>query len=283
MKSLKLALLALTMLSAKTLLASDLQMSLDESEVKEEVARSLGLNAQQIDIYPAAIEYAKTDVKNVDGVNLKGRFFITWAVRDTFASSDTMTYTNNGITLNTNTSSDDSKNGNIANSVKIGYQIFENLGIEGSYERSSSTMGVSSIASGQTLGKVSSLNTVVPEKIQNDFQTVKIGLTTNANLIDAKSFRLDLVGGVNAGMIQVDSTYRSDGDIYKGAIGYTYGGEIGVRMIHKSGIYVQTGVGINNKVIAPMTYKDGSHSQFNGSDKYVFINVGYSFGGKNRR
>lgn len=69
---------------------------------------------------------------------------------------------------------------------------------------------------------------------------------------------MDLVAGVNAGTIIVDSTFRTKGDVYSGAIGYSYGAEASVKVIHKSGLYLQTGVGVSNKVFAPYTYKDGS-------------------------
>lgn len=277
MSKLKFLFLSLLVLSIKSF-ASDLNVSLDELEVKEEVARSLGLNAQQIEIAPAAIEYAKADSK--DGVGLKGRLFITWSVRDTLQTDDSMKYTNSGVTITSQgTNLDGSAKGKITNSVKLGYQLFEHLGVEAGYEKTSSDMEVSSMSSGSIIGTMSS----GPFKIHNEFQSVKLGLVTNANLIDAKSFRMDLVGGVNGGLIMANSTYKTEGDVYNGAIGYSYGAEASVRVIHKSGLYVSTGVGMNNKVLAPMTYRDGSQSQFNGSEKYVFINVGYSFGGKKRR
>lgn len=277
--------LALLLLSTKSLMAfepNNLQVSLDEFEIKEEVARSMGLNAQQIEVTPQSIEYAKDS--NSDGVGLKGRLFITWSVRDTLATSDSMKYTNSGATFNTTgTNLDGSAKGKISNSVKIGYQIFENLGIEGSYEKSNSVMEISSIGSGSTVGKALSSTGSNPLSVKNEFQTIKIGISTNANIVDSKSFRIDLVGNVNGGMISANSTYKSNGDVYKGAIGYTYGAEASLRMVHKSGLFVSTGVGINNKTIAPKTWSDGSHSEFNGSDKYVFISVGYSFGGKKKR
>jgi hypothetical protein len=282
MKSLKLAFIAMMLFSAKTLLASDLNLSLNEFEVKEEVARSLGLNAQQIDIAPAAIEYVSDDSVTLEGVNVKGRFFITWAVRDNLSSDNSETFTSNGVTM---TSNNDSVDGTkkIVNSVKIGYQVFEHLGAEIGYEKSNSTMGVSSLANGQSIGQINSPN-IVSGQIKNDFQTVKIGLMTNVNLVSQKSFRLDLVAEASGGVMQVNSSYKNDGDVYKGAIGYTYGGEVGVRAIHKSGVYLATGVGMNNRVIAPMKSENGnSESQFNGSDKYIFVSVGYSFGGKKRK
>jgi len=276
----KFLLLSLLLLSAKNILAADpssMALNLDENEVKEEVASALNINAQQIEVVPAAIEFVKA--KDDDGLGLKGRLFITWSVKDTVQTNSEMTYSNAGINYTSNGSSlEGSAKGNINNSVKIGYQVFENLGVEAGYEKSSSTMSLASSSSGAILGKVSSSYAT----INNEFQSVKIGLVSNANVYNGKSFRMDLVGSVNGGVIIANSTYKTDGDVYSGAFGYSYGAEAGVRVLHKSGVYVSTGVGMNNKVLAPKTWQDGSHTQFNSSDKYVFINVGYSFGGKRR-
>lgn len=277
-----------SILSSKAILAADngagaLSLNLDESEVKEEVARSLGVNAQQIEVTPRAIEYVKA--KDDQGIGLKGRMFITLSVKDLYQTNGDMSYTSpTGLKYTSEgTNFDGSADGQIKNTVKIGYQVFENLGVEAGYEKSSSTIEVSSSSSssGGLFGNMNS-STTVPTKIQNDFQTLRIGLVTNANLVDGKSYRMDLVGSVNGGVVMANSTYKTDGDVYNGAIGYSYGAEAGIRVIHQSGFFVQTGVGINNKVLAPKTWQDGSSTQFNESEKYVYVNVGYSFGGKRR-
>ena len=258
-------------------IASELNLNLQEEMVKEEVARELGVHPDSISVAPTAIEYAKTnDTK--EGVHLKGRVFITWTAKNNMSVDSDAKYTTNGVTLSSKTGSlDGSSEGAFAGSVKLGYQMFEHLGIEASYEKSRSVMEVTSIGSGLPVGSVSSLG-----RISNEFQTVKIGLQTNVPLVKAKSFRLDMVGGVNGGMIIVDSTYKNKGDVYSGAIGYSVGAEAGVRLIHKSGVYLQTGVGMNNKTLAPKTYKDGSSSSFNSSEKYVYISVGITWGGGKR-
>jgi hypothetical protein len=262
-------------------MASDLQVSLDEVEAREEVANHLGLRAEQIEIVPSAIEYNKASKADSDSVDLEGRLFITWSVKEITSTDDSMSYTKNGTTYTSKSSSKDGTSaGDINRSIRIGYQVFENLGLEASYEHSQSTMEVSSLNSARPLGTMSAPTS---QKIENDFQAVKIGLVTNANIADSKNFRLDLIAEANAGVISLNSTYKNSGDVYNGAIGYNYGGEVGARVIHSSGLFIQTGVGINNKVLAPQTFKDGSSSQFNGTDKYVFINVGFSFGGKKRR
>lgn len=272
-------LLAFILVTSHSLFASELKINLEESEVKEEVARTLGVNAQQIEIYPAAIVYDQAAADEKDGVNLKGRLFITWSVRDVLAAEGDMKYSSHGATVTSNGETLDGNHaGNIIGSVKLGYQFFDHLGIEMGYEKSTSTMEVSTLSSGLPIGTISSMG-----KISNEFQTVRLGLTTNANLINAKSFRMDLVGGINGGLVMVDSTYRSKGDVYSGAVGYSYGAEVGIRVVHKSGFFLQTGVGMNNKVLAPKTYSDGSNSSFNSNDKYVFVNVGFSFGGGKRR
>lgn len=273
-------LMAILLLMCKSLYANDktLSMNLDEFEVREEVARKLNVNAQQIEVIPSAVEFVKASEN--DKVGLKGRLFITWTIKDTLQTNNEMTYTNSGVTFTSNGPAlDGEAKGNINSSVRIGYQIFENLGIETAYERSSSTFSMTSAASGTLIGKATASSTT----IHNDFQTIKVGLVSNANIYKGTSYRLDLVGSVNGGVIIANSTYRNEGDIYNGATGYSYGAEAGVRVLHKSGLYVSTGVGMNNKVLAPKTWQDGSRTQFNGSDKYVFINVGYSFGGKKRR
>lgn len=258
-------------------IASELNLNLQEEMVKEEVARELGVHPDSISVAPTAIEYAKAnDTK--EGVHLKGRVFITWTAKNNMSVDSDAKYTTNGVTLSSKTGSlDGSSEGAFAGSVKLGYQMFEHLGIEASYEKSRSVMEVTSIGSGLPVGSVSSLG-----RISNEFQTVKIGLQTNVPLVKAKSFRLDMVGGVNGGMIIVDSTYKNKGDVYSGAIGYSVGAEAGVRLIHKSGVYLQTGVGMNNKTLAPKTYKDGSSSSFNSSEKYVYISVGITWGGGKR-
>lgn len=272
-------LLAVLLVTSHSLFASELKINLEESEVKEDVARSLGVNAQQIEIYPAAIEYAQASSDDKDGVNLKGRLFITWSVRDVVAAEGDVRYSTNGVTISSKGETlDGNSAGNIIGSVKLGYQFFDHLGMEMGYEKSTSTMEVSTLSGGLPIGTISSIG-----RITNEFQTVKLGLTTNANLINAKSFRMDLVGGINGGMVMVDSTYRSKGDVYSGAIGYSYGAEVGIRVVHKSGFFLQTGVGMNNKVLAPKSYNDGSSSSFNSNDKYVFVNVGFSFGGGKRK
>ncbi|MBC7537452.1 MAG: hypothetical protein H7281_01425 [Bacteriovorax sp.] len=277
MKIAKYLFLALLIISSKVLLASEVNVSLDEFEVKEEIARTLGLNAQEFEIAPAAIEYG------AEGVGLKGRLFITWSVKDILASNESITYNSNGMQITSSSNLEKNEKGNVLNSVKIGYQLFNNLGVETSYERTSSTMGISSLA-GSTIGSLTTnSSSIANTKIKNDFQYFKIGLVTNANIVDSKSFRLDLVASANAGLITLNSTNKTNGDIYNGALGYSYGAEVGVRAIHKSGLYVSTGIGMNNKVLAPKTYANGSSSEFDGSEKYVFVNVGYSFGGKRRR
>lgn len=276
----KFFLFSLLLLTVKNSLAADpasLAMNLDESEVKEEVASALNVNAQQIEVIPTAIEFVKA--KDDEGLGLKGRLFITWSVKDTVQTNSEMTYSNSGINFTSNGHSlDGSAKGKIDNAVKISYQIFDNLGVEAGYEKSSSTMSMTSSSSGALIGKVTSSYTT----INNEFQTVKIGLVSSANIYNGKSYRMDLVGSVNGGVVVANSTYKTEGDVYSGAFGYSYGAEAGVRVLHKSGVFVSTGVGMNNKVLAPKTWADGSHTEFNSSDKYVFINVGYSFGGKRR-
>ena len=264
-------------LLSSSVMASELNLNLQEEMVKEEVARELGVHPDSISVAPTAIEYAKSN-DSKEGVHLKGRVFITWTAKNNMSVDSDAKYTTNGVTLSSKTGSlDGSTEGAFAGSVKLGYQMFEHLGIEASYEKSRSVMEVTSIGSGLPVGSVSSLG-----RISNEFQTVKIGLQTNVPLVKAKSFRLDMVGGVNGGMIIVDSTYKNKGDVYSGAIGYSVGAEAGVRLIHKSGVYLQTGVGMNNKTLAPKTYKDGSSSSFNSSEKYVYISVGITWGGEKR-
>lgn len=255
--------------------SQEMKVNLDEYAVKEEIADILNVNAQQIEVEAAKVEYAKA---LDDKVEHKGRVYITWNVKDIMAADGNMKYQTNGVTFTGNkTPLDGTSKGQIIGSVKIGYQFFENVGLDLSYERSSSTMEISSLNSGLPIGSINRMS------VRNDFQTIKVGLNTSANLVKTTSFRMDLIGSVNGGAVLVDSTNKTKGDIYSGAIGYTYGAEAGVRVLHRSGVYVQTGVGMNNKVLAPITYRDGSSSSFNSSDKYVFISVGYSFGGKKRR
>lgn len=254
-------------------MASVADLSLDEAEVKEDISRSLDLNAQQFTITPIAAEYVG------GGVGLKGRLFITWSVKSIVSSEESMIISSNGKELTNSSNLDKSEAGDIVQSVKIAYQVFEHVGIESSYERSNSTMGIKSL-SGVTLGSIS---TPVSTTAKNEFSSFKIGLSTNANLIDAKTFRLDLAASVNGGVITLNSTYKTNGDIYKDAFGYSAGAEVSAKVIHKSGIYLSSGVGMNNKTLAPKTYVNGTTSKFNGNDKYIFVNVGYSFGGKKKR
>ena len=264
--------LAFFLINTNFLMASEANLALDEVEVKEDIARTLGLNAQQFDITPVAAEYQSS------GVGLKGRLFITWSVKSIVSSEETMTATANDLELASSSDIDKAEAGDIVNSVKVAYQVYEHMGIESSYERSSSTMGIKSL-SGVSLG---SITAPVSASVKNDFHSFKIGLSTNANIVDARSFRLDLAASVNAGVVTLNSTYRTKGDVYKDAFGYTTGAEASVKAVHKSGIYLSSGVGINNKTLAPKTYVNGVSSKFNGSEKYIFVNVGYSFGGKKR-
>lgn len=265
--------LAFLLISTNLAMASEADLSLDEDEVKEDIARTLGLDSQEFTVSPIAAEYVNS------GVGLKGRLYITWSVKSITASEESMTITSNDVEMTNSSDLDKSEEGEQVQSIKIGYQVFEHVGLETSYERSSSTMGIKTL-SGISLG---SMSAPVSSTAKNDFHSFKIGLSTNANLIDARSFRLDLAASVNAGVITLNSTYKTKGDIYKDAFGYSTGAEASVRAIHKSGVYLSTGVGMNNKTLAPKKYIGGTESKFSGSEKYIFVNVGYSFGGKRKR
>jgi hypothetical protein len=258
--------------------ANETNIALQESEAVEQVARVLQVDSRDIQISPAAVEFVKNEKSTDSSLDLKGKVYIVWNVRDVVSSDDTLTYKKAGTSITSASPSlDQVKSGAQLKSVKIGYQVFEHIGADISVEQNSSTMDIVT-SSGLPIGQISG---AVPfGKIKNDFTTVKVGLNTNINVIKGSSLRLDLVGSANAGIISLKSSARTEGDIYNNAFGYTVGGEAGVRITHKSGLFVQTGVGINNKTLAPKTYNDGSSSSFNGSEKYVFVNVGYSFGGK---
>ena len=275
-----LLLLSLFFLKINQAYSNEFKINVEESETKEQIAKSLNINAQQIAIYPMAIQYVKSKSSSDYGINVKGKVFITWAARDIISSDEQFNYTRDNISFQNDSSVAGTNEGEIIGTLKIGYQITNNFQIDGSFERKNSSMNLTALNDSLPIGSIIGFD---PLSIENEFTTIKIGLTTNFNLIQAKSWRMDLLVGANAGAIGLQSSYGTQSDLYDGAIGYTYGAESGVRVLHNSGFNFQVGVGANNKTIAPKTYYDGSESSIDGTETYVYIGVGYAFGGKKKK
>lgn len=270
-----LLMLSLVFLKMNTAYSQELKININEFETKEQLARSLNLNAQQVEIFPKEIQYIKSKSSNDYGIKVKGKVYITWGVREILTNEEEFTYTKDNIVLSSDSSVSGTNEGDILGSVKVGYQITNNLQVDGSFERKSSSMNLTSLNDNLAIGNIIGLDSL---SVENEFTTIKIGLTTNFNLVQAKSWRMDLLVGGNAGVINLNSSFAGNSEMYDGAIGYAYGVESGVRVTHKSGFYIMGGAGINKKTIAPYTHYDESESSIDGTETYVYAGLGYTFG-----
>lgn len=270
-----LLLLFIFSLKIQTAHSEEFNVNLNENETKEQVARSLNLNAQQIEIYPIEVQYIANKLRNENSIGVKGKIFITWGVRDIFLNEEEFNYKKDNVNFKNDSTLEGTQKGDLVNAFKVGYQITNNLQVDASYNKTSSSMNLSTLNDGLIIGNISG---ILPLSIENEFTTIKIGLVANMNLIQAKSWRMDLLIGGNAGLVRLDSTLGNGNEMYSDLFGYAYGAEAGVRVIHKSGFHIQAGAGVNQKTIAPKKYEDGSETSIDGTEGYVFVGVGYTFG-----
>lgn len=281
----KIVILVITMLISTITFAQqskELSLNLLDREQKEEIAKELKLDPDRISITPVAFEYEGEDQSQSDSIYNKGKVYISWLVRDISDSSNIFTYTSSNLNLDSNSPTlDGTKADEQFQIVKFGYQMVESVALEASYEPTNSTIELVSQTTSTHLGKIT--NKTFPGKIENQFDAIKIGLVGNIPVANSPSWRLDLIGGVNASIIKLTSSYKTTGDIYNDAFGYGVGGDLGIKITHKSGFFVTAGAGINHKTFAPYDLDNGAHIQFDAKEQYYFISVGYSFGGRKKR
>ena len=63
-----LLLLSLVFLKINTAYSQELKININEFETKEQLARSLNLNAQQVEIFPKEVQYIKSKSLNNYGI-----------------------------------------------------------------------------------------------------------------------------------------------------------------------------------------------------------------------